>query len=314
MVRGGRPVALGARIVPALAALALGPAAGCFVDPSGLRGPGRGDDAGPDGDADSDLDGDGDADGDTDGDPDRDAVGDADASVDGDPDVDRDAEPTCSLADERCEENVRRYCEGTVLQSEDCGASSHCDDGTGAPLCVSNVCTPDTSRCSSDATVALVCDSRGATETTVPCSRGCAGDACRPETPCGEAIFATMSSGSVRVDLCGAGSDQSHTEACGWASQSVPGEDVLIRIEVDRRRDLRIQAHQVSAGETIDPTLHLRSVCEDIDSEIWCREDTDGQDEDFTVTFDPGDYFLVVDRHERVGTSCGVLEVTIAPL
>jgi len=244
-------------------------------------------------------------------------AGGTDADAGTEPPVDAnlpDAGPGCTPAHERCAGNMRMVCVGDVLQSEDCPASQHCEELAGAPVCVANICTPDAVRCSADGTEALTCDAVGAGESRVACSRGCDAGGCRRLTPCGAAILATMSSGTIRVDLCGAGTDQEHTAACPWPEQSPAGEDVMIRLEVDRRRAIRFQALQYSGPETIDPTVYLRSACEDMDSEIWCREDTLVQDEDFVETLDPGDYFLVIDRHERVGTSCGVLDVTITPM
>ena len=179
-----------------------------------------------------------------------------------------DAAPGCTPADEGCDGNLRRYCESEAILSEDCGPTRHCDDAAGAPLCVMNACVPDSTRCNAEGTAGLTCDSRGAGESSAPCSRGCAAGACRLATAWGAAIFATMSSGTVRVDLCGAGTDQAHTDACPYASQSPAGEDVMIRLEVDRRRPIRFEARQVSMGETSDPTVFLRSACEDMGSEI----------------------------------------------
>jgi hypothetical protein len=123
-----------------------------------------------------------------------------------------------------------------------------------------------------------------------------------------------MSAGSLVVDLCGAGRDQFHTDACPWVEESETGEDVIVRLEVDRARSIRIEAHSVLDGVDVDPTLYLRSDCELRESEIWCHEDTDGSDEDFVEAFDAGDYFLVVDRHQHGTTTCGELEVIITPL
>lgn len=226
-----------------------------------------------------------------------------------------DAEPGCTRADEHCAGNVRMHCLGGALMSEDCTLSRHCDETVAGPECVANLCAPDTVRCNGDRTLVLTCDSRGAMESGTPCPRGCTTGGCRPETACSATIFATMSSGTLRIDLCGAGTDQAHTAACAYDPQSVPGEDVLIRLEVDRTRPIRFEARRVAtSGEPVDPTLYLRSSCEDMSSEIWCFEDTAGQDEDFTVTVDPGDHFLVIDRHERVGSTCGLLDVTITPM
>jgi hypothetical protein len=173
---------------------------------------------------------------------------------------------------------------------------------------------PGTIRCSADGTQVVTCDAIGASESRAPCTRGCTGGACRDETVCGATIYETTSGGSWLVDLCGEGADQDHTSACLYHDQSPAGEDVLFRLEVDRTRTFRFQARYSSGPEVIDPILYLRSRCGDRASQIWCHEDTAGQDEDFTETLAPGDYFLVIDRHERAGTRCGVLDVSITPM
>lgn len=311
-------VALLLFIVPTLFALSA-----CLLNTTGRL---RAGDGGVTTDADHSRVKDGDAAFDGDHNVDRDGdVADFDSDVASDNDVAdsnrnivEDADPdeivVCSSTDERCDGNLRILCVSGALQREDCSPERHCDETVDGPVCVENVCDPGSARCSSNRSTLVICDARGAEETRIPCSRGCAGAACTPETPCDAEIFTTMSSGTVTVDLCGAGTDQAHTNACPWDEQSPSGEDVLIRLEVDRAQDIRIQAYQVSSGETIDPTLYLRSDCDDMSSEIWCREDTNDQDEDFTEAFEPGNYFLVIDRHERSTTSCGELEVVITPL
>jgi hypothetical protein len=336
MGRQGNVRGFGGRIgLPAhvlvLALLGLGSLPACVVDSSGLARPSR-QDSGWDADADADADRDADADHDADIAPDADADPGRDSDVAPDSDEDRredgdvapdsdqeradadpDPDPSCLASDERCVGNSRWYCDDDELRHQDCGSSHHCEVSSASPECVDNICDPDSTRCSADDTTILTCDARGASESSEPCPRGCHDDECRAQTPCDAAVFATTSGGTFRVNLCDAGSDQDHTSECGWPEQSVPGEDVLIRIEVDRTRTIRFQASQVSEGETIDPTLYLRSDCDDESSEIWCHEDTNDQDEDFVEELDPGDYFLVVDRHERATTSCGELEVRITP-
>ena len=198
---------------------------------------------------------------------------------------------------------------------------AHCDGSVGTPTCIENLCDPSTSWCSPDGTEALTCDARGTEVTNEACTRGCAADTCRPETPCGEGFHSTVTSSVLfEVDLCAEDASFAHTANCSWDDQSEPGEDILIRLEVDRARDIRIEAYKISAGaEPIDPDVYLRSDCVDMASEIWCHEDTghdltDTQDEDVTESFEPGDYFLIVDRHERDGSSCGVLQVVITYL
>lgn len=243
---------------------------------------------------------------------------DIDAALDGRvPPVDafrEDASIACVPADARCEGDDRVTCVGGMLRTDPCSATQHCDDGGGTPVCVDDVCVPDATSCSPDGTEAVSCNSLGTMESRDACSRGCDAGACRPQTACSIAVLATMSSGTMRVDLCGAGADLTHTSACPYADQGTLGEDVIIRLEVDRARNIRIQARQAGGGATIDPTVYLRSACDVMASELWCHEDTSGQDEDFTERLEPGDYFLVIDRHERTGTACGQLDVTITPM
>lgn len=229
----------------------------------------------------------------------------------------RDAGPSCV---ERCDGERALTCRsGTV----DCAAmGAFCALEAGRATCVPRVCAPGTTGCSSDGAAVVTCDARGtAIVSSVPCVRGCEAGACRPETPCGLPVTATVTEGTQTFDLCGAGNDHEHSDlgAC-FAPVVASGQDRIVRFEVSRPARYRFELRDVEDMASVDPVLYVRSRCADDDSVVACDNNgAGGLSARLEIDLPAGDHFLMIDSYDySLGggfrTGCGRVNLTVTRL
>lgn len=178
-------------------------------------------------------------------------------------------------------------------------------------------CTPG-SVCTADGASVLTCASGVLTMTH--CDRGCAAGVCRPQLDCALTIAGSIAtSGTTRWDVCGGGNDNNDNHTAPNCPNFGPdGEDVMLRLDVDRASTVSIGASDVADGTLVDPVLYLRTICGTRSSELAC--DDDGGTRSFDSQLDPivlsaGEYFLVVDTFDGSGSgpgsSCGAIDVSV---
>lgn len=230
-----------------------------------------------------------------------------------------DTGPTCT---DQCMGTTAIHCVGGVATRTDCTLAAPCTVVGGMASCVP-ICTPGTV-CSTDGTSVEKCDATSGLEVT-PCPRGCVAGACRAEVACGVTVGPTITvPGSLMVDTCGARDDDTQLTTHGDCPDHGPnGEDVVLRLDVDRTERVTITATDVDGGRPIDPCIYVRTACADASSEVECNDDgastaLDALISDLVLT--PGEYFLVVDEFYwndgATHYTCGMIQVdvTVAPL
>lgn len=235
----------------------------------------------------------------------------------------RDGGPSCTAADERCDGERAITCGPSGLTTIDCTLRGSYCDATGGPHCVLRACTPSTTACSADGTSVIACDARGTASTTTACPRGCASGACRPVTPCASAVAGTITtSGTLSIDLCGAGNDSDYADASSddcRDSNSADGEDVFVRLELDRRRTVGITVRDNDGSRAVDPVTYIRRACGDA-AQIICDDDVGGGDlsSAIDVELEAGDYVIVVDSFDYTNSSinygCGNVTLNVTAL
>ena len=186
------------------------------------------------------------------------------------------------------------------------GGTVECDDGV--------------TSCSPDGTEVVGCvDGR---MTRLACPAGCdpATTDCRPVSMCGLGFHGDLVAGvDERFTLCGEGNDVGvrwTTECQGGAD----GEDRVYRIVLDRRRMVRLDLRDNDGANAIDTVLHVRSDCDDTDSQVACEDDIpcDEADPDFgcsggtelrqsiiEMELGPGTYFVAADSINQGTWRCG---------
>jgi hypothetical protein len=278
------------RIAPLLVLALTAPTLGCSLARSVLQ-PAPGTDAFFDEDAWTDLDA-----GPEDAGPDApsDDVGMPDAPCM--PRCDGNTAVTCNLGHE-----VRTTCSGTVC------------DATGAfPVCLPLVCMPDGASCSADGTTSTTCNHPGTVTTTVHCDRGCTAGACRPAVTCTEPVasMAITTSGTFQLDLCGAGNNFTDTGMHGDCPSAIAnGEDVMVRLDLDRTLRVMITETDVSAARNVDPIVYLRAACGRA-SEIDCNDNGRSSTAMLDVVLMAGEYFVVVDSFDDATHACGMVSIS----
>ncbi|MBZ0120284.1 MAG: hypothetical protein K8H88_25055, partial [Sandaracinaceae bacterium] len=215
---------------------------------------------------------------------------------------------------ERCDGNDTLLCAGDDLVRTPCGSSATCVD-TGTPTCEPHLCTPGSVECNMDATGIETCAADGLSSTPTPCARGCATNACRPETACANTVQGVVGIGTtLAIDLCTGSSDYDVDPVIG-CPRGANGNDRLYRLELDRMSRLRIEVNVTSATAT-DPVVTLRSACAVETSQTHCdSNDGPGLQPRLDVDLGAGDYFLVVDSYNYTFMSttyvCGQVELRI---
>lgn len=219
----------------------------------------------------------------------------------------------------RCDGDVVVGCSAGVETRTDCAMTGErCTLGPfGSPICSPAGCASPDPRCSEDGTALIECVS--GTDTVTACPRGCESEACRPEVACTRfTAAATLASGTMRFNLCGAGHDHDHSE--DWLSGPCPyaadGEDVLLRLPVDRPGRYAITVDDVGGGNRVDPVVYVREICDDRDTELGCHDDLSSSDLDSRLEVDlgAGEYFVIVDSVDNAPgspTDCGEVEVAV---
>lgn len=223
-----------------------------------------------------------------------------------------DVSPDAGLCAPRCEGSRIVTCTGGGAMIDCASVGASCQSSSPGPRCVGGACAEPL--CSDDASAVLRCTG-GIPETPLACERGCdpAMPGCRSELTCEHDTLATIATGTMTIDLCGGRDDHDHdgNRPCAAAAD---GEDVLLRLNVDRAGGFRITADDVEGGARVDPVLYVRRVCAERESEVACNDDVgDGDlDSQLDVDLDPGEYFLIVDSIDSGGggTECG--EVALA--
>ncbi|HJL14682.1 MAG TPA: hypothetical protein RMH99_03440 [Sandaracinaceae bacterium LLY-WYZ-13_1] len=235
-----------------------------------------------------------------------------------------DAGETCEPADARCDGTLAIRCEEGRPNVLECAPMGHCvdDDSTG-PRCAPNACTPGALACSADGAFVTQCNAEGTGSTQLEaCSRGCEAGACRAQTPCGSTVYTTTVSGSWELNLCDHENTRDYRSAAGCGDdEAADGPEIVVRLEVDRRRRYRVEAFDRD-DRHVDPVVYVRSACDDGASQIACDDQGGAESDDASleVELDAGDHFVVFDtkvygvfgfgndRH------CGDVELAITPL
>jgi len=117
----------------------------------------------------------------------------------------------------------------------------------------------------------------------------------------------------MTIDLCPNGDDQDYVDGVDGCNFAPTAEDVMLRLELDRRRRVVIDTEDVDGARDIDANAYIRSDCAVQSSQIVCDEDS-GSDQDsrIDVTLDAGDYFLILDSDNWGSYRCGSVRVTIS--
>ncbi len=227
-----------------------------------------------------------------------------DAGPDAVPDAGCSAAPSCDG------ERAVRCVDGAPVVEDCAAASGFCEGGA----CVDWVCTPGAVTCDDDTPVETRCDGRGAALVESPCTRGCVeGVGCQPASECPLEVRDTIvREGTVTLDTCGQGNDQTFLRGC--TRVDISGPDVLYRLEVPARADYRIDLNAPTSGD--DPVLYLRTACDDASTEVVCDDDRPGSwSSRVDVTLEPGDYFIVADTFadtdEGPEDRCGPMELVV---
>lgn len=197
-------------------------------------------------------------------------------------------------------------------------------DAGEAPDGGTSECEGEASMCSADGTELLGCaDGR---VTRLACVAGCdrGTSACRDIPSCGLVVAGDLAPGADELfTLCGEGNDASPRSSSG-CSAGADGEDRMYRIVLDRPRMVRIDLRDADGTEAIDTVVHVRTYCEDADSQVACHDDIDCRlaDPDFDCSgsvelrqsriemeLGPGAYWIVADSINQGGWRCGTVRL-----
>lgn len=246
--------------------------------------------------------------------------GSVDAGQDAARDAGHDGGPRCTTADDRCDGERAVTCTPSGLSVVDCPSrDAYCVVTIEGPTCEPWVCRPSSTTCSPDGTHVLTCDGRGTSRTETHCARGCASGACRPPSGCTRTIAGTLSyATTVSFSLCGGGDDDTYVAAADGCGDSftASGEDRLLRLELDRRRVVRIEVTDIDPTRFVDPVVYVRRRCDDPATQLACEDDISASDRNarLTVELDAGEHFIVVDSfaYTRDGRTFGCGQVSVA--
>lgn len=215
-----------------------------------------------------------------------------------------DTGPTCTP---RCEADTAVTCPGGIESRTVCGAGL-CST-TGSVHCLA--CTPSTTGCSADGASATTCDSTGAMLSMTHCDRGCLANACRAAQSCSfttDGMIAPPT--TMSFDLCGNGADNTPSSSGPCSGFGASGEDVLLRLEIDRRQHVVIKLNDGDPSTPVDPLVYVRTVCDQRNTELACSDDisSTNRNSSLTLDLDAGEYFLVLDI---AAGSCGTVDLAV---
>lgn len=221
---------------------------------------------------------------------------------------------------------------GGATSSADCfAASAYCgtDPASLTAACRPWICTPSTTRCADDGTAVMTCDSRGSSESAMPCAYGCDPSTvtCRPMPPppppaCGLA-FEDLAPGTVTFNNCSDGNDQTHVAMtnCSYAGD---GRERMFRITLTSEALVALHLVDSDGSYLIDTLLYVRSRCDDASSQIACDDDVPCSEATLScgggervqiresrieIRLPAGEYFVIAESLEYSSARCGTMRL-----